>query len=56
VQGELFGMERASAIVSLHAPDEVFEALLRALSEFRGDNPSFDDLSLVEVSAGAAAG
>jgi len=56
VSGELFGLERASAIASSHGPDEVFTALLGALGEFRGENPSFDDLSLVEVSASAAAG
>jgi serine phosphatase RsbU (regulator of sigma subunit)/anti-sigma regulatory factor (Ser/Thr protein kinase) len=53
--GELFGLERASAIAESQAPDRVFDALLGALGEFRGENPSFDDLSLVAVSAGAAA-
>lgn len=54
-KSELFGLERAAAIAAQRAPDEVFGALLGAVVEFRGDNPSFDDLSLVEVTAGAAA-
>lgn len=53
-KGELFGLERAAAIAAQRAPDEVFGALLGSVVEFRGDNPSFDDLSLVEVTAGAA--
>jgi hypothetical protein len=53
-KSELFGLDRAAAIAAQHAPDEVFGALLGAVVEFRGDNPSFDDLSLVEVTAGAA--
>jgi serine phosphatase RsbU (regulator of sigma subunit) len=54
--GELFGLARAAAIAASTPSDGVFEALLRALSEFRGENPSFDDLSLVAVSPSAAAG
>jgi len=53
-RNELFGLERAAAIATQRAPDEVFGALLGAVVEFRGDSPSFDDLSLVEVTAGAA--
>jgi serine phosphatase RsbU (regulator of sigma subunit) len=53
-KNELFGLERAAAIAAQRAPDEVFGALLGAVVEFRGDNPAFDDLSLVEVTAGAA--
>jgi serine phosphatase RsbU (regulator of sigma subunit) len=55
VSGELFGLERAAAIATRTASDDVFGALLRALADFRGDNPSFDDLSLVAVSPSAAA-
>ncbi|MDQ2647023.1 MAG: SpoIIE family protein phosphatase [Myxococcota bacterium] len=53
-KNELFGLERAAVIAAQRAPDEVFGALLGAVVEFRGDNPAFDDLSLVEVTAGAA--
>lgn len=56
VRGELFGLERAVRIAAGNRPAAVFGALLRSLAEFRGELPSMDDLSLVEVSSDAASG
>jgi serine phosphatase RsbU (regulator of sigma subunit) len=55
-RGELFGLERAAQIAESAQPHEVFETLMLKLVEFRGDSPSLDDLSLVEVSSGATSG
>jgi PAS domain S-box-containing protein len=51
--GELFGVERASAVLAQRlAPGEGFNAIMRALAEFRGAVQVKDDLSVVCVTIG----
>jgi sigma-B regulation protein RsbU (phosphoserine phosphatase) len=48
--GELFGMERALEILNQHtedSPKEVIEAEKKAVEEFAGEAPQFDDLTML---------
>lgn len=48
--GELFGMERALEILNKHtegSPQEVIEAEKKAVEEFAGEAPQFDDLTML---------
>ena len=48
--GELFGMERALDVLNRHAdssPQEIIEAENKAVAEFAGEAPQFDDLTML---------
>jgi sigma-B regulation protein RsbU (phosphoserine phosphatase) len=48
--GELFGMERALDVLNQHtgdSPKEVIEAEKKAVEDFAGEAPQFDDLTML---------
>jgi serine phosphatase RsbU (regulator of sigma subunit) len=52
--GQLFGVERIAAAMSGSPSDAGFEAVMREVASFRGDEQVKDDLSALCVSVGRA--